>query len=67
MFNVPLDYPSFEEGLVVVKNTTSSYSTQLSNIIDAEQILFFQQLVRKIPVTDNVLEYAFGLVAKTRP
>lgn len=67
MFNVPLDYPSFEEELVVVKNTTSSYSTQLSNIIDADQILYFQQLVRKIPVTDNVLEYAVGLVAKTRP
>ncbi len=67
MFNIPLDYPTFEEELVVVKNTTSSYATSLSNIVTADEILFYQKLVRKIPVTDNVLEYAVGLVAKTRP
>jgi MoxR-like ATPase len=67
MFNIPLDYPTFEEELVVVKNTTSSYATSLSNIVNAEEILYYQKLVRKIPVTDNVLEYAVGLVAKTRP
>jgi MoxR-like ATPase len=67
MFNINLDYPSYEEEVNVVKNTTSDYKTSLNNILTASQILQYQQLIRKIPVADNVLEYAVGLVAKTRP
>lgn len=67
MFNVSLDYPSFTEELQVVKNTTSTTQTQVSHMLNAEQITYFQQLVRNIPVADNVLEYAVKLVAKTRP
>ncbi|WP_179415648.1 AAA family ATPase [Mucilaginibacter sp. E4BP6] len=67
MFNVSLDYPSFAEELQVVKNTTSSNQAKVNHILNAEQIIYFQQLVRNIPVADNVLEYAVKLVAKTRP
>lgn len=67
MFNVSLDYPSFKEELQVVKNTTSTTLTSVKHILNAEQIVYFQQLVRNIPVADNVLEYAVKLVAKTRP
>ncbi|MEM7102221.1 MAG: AAA family ATPase [Bacteroidota bacterium] len=67
MFNIPLDYPSYEEEIQVVKQTTSSYKADLSNILSGEQILYFQQLIRKIPVSDNVLEYAVSLANKTRP
>ena len=67
MFNIPLDYPSYEEEIEVVKGTTSVKNVQLSNIVSAEQILGYQQLIRKIPIADNVLEYAVSLTAKTRP
>jgi len=67
MFNVSLDYPSFKEELQVVKNTTSTTQATIKQVLNAEQIIYFQQLVRNIPVTDNVLEYAVKLVAKTRP
>lgn len=67
MFNVTLDYPSLQEELLVVKNTTSNYNPELKTVLSAEQINFFQQLVRRIPVPDNVLEYAVKLTAKTRP
>ena len=67
MFNIPLTYPSYEEELLVVKNTTSTHKADLGNILSTEQILFFQELVRKVPVTDNVLEYAVSLASKTRP
>lgn len=67
MFNIPLEYPSFEEEIRVVKETTSSTNTALRNIVTASQILAFQELIRKIPISDNVLEYAVGMVAKTRP
>ena len=67
MFNVFLTYPSFQEELLVVKNTTANRKVELKKILNAEQILYFQQLVRNIPVTDNVLEYAVSLAAKTRP
>src|ERR1700749_239321 len=67
MFKVTLDYPSFQEELQVVKNTTSTLNASVNKILNAEQIIYFQQLVRNIPVTDNVLEYAVKLVAKTRP
>jgi MoxR-like ATPase len=67
MFNIPLDYPSYEEEIMVVKNTTSNRKVDLKHIVTSEQILDFQELVRKIPVADNVLEYAVGLTTKTRP
>jgi MoxR-like ATPase len=67
MFNIFLDYPAYQEEVDIVKKTTSSNSVELNNIVSAEQILFYQQLIRKIPIADNVLEYAVGLVSKTRP
>jgi MoxR-like ATPase len=67
MFNVALDYPTFKEELQVVKNTTSANTQKVNKLLNAEQIIYFQQLVRNIPVADNVLEYAVRLVAKTRP
>ena len=67
MFNVLLTYPGFQEELLIVKNTTANRRVELKKILNAEQILYFQQLVRNIPVPDNVLEYAVSLAAKTRP
>lgn len=67
MFNIPLDYPSYKEELDVVKNTTGANESNLKNILTGEQILFFQSLVRKIPIADNVMEYAVTLASKTRP
>jgi MoxR-like ATPase len=67
MFQIWLDYPSFNEELTIVKNTTGASDAVLSKVITAEDILYFQQLVRRVPVPDNVLEYAVGLVHKTRP
>jgi MoxR-like ATPase len=67
MFNIPLDYPSYEEEVEVVKSTTSGKSVELNHIVTGAQIIDFQQLVRKIPLADNVLAYAVGLTSKTRP
>ena len=67
MFNIPLDYPSYEEEIAVVKGTTGVGKSEVKNILSGEEILAYQNLVRKIPISDNVLEYAVGLVAKTRP
>lgn len=67
MFNVWLDYPKFEEEITVVKNTTSDYNAEVNIILSAEEILYFQNLIRKIPVTDNVLQYAVQLASSTRP
>lgn len=67
MYNIWLDYPSFEEEVAVVKNTTSNQKQSVSKIMTAEEILFFQELIRKIPITDNVVQYAVQLVQKTRP
>ena len=67
MFSVWLDYPSFQEELAIVKSTTQDKKVSLTKVLNAEEILFYQDLVRKIPVPDNVLEYAVKLVGKTRP
>lgn len=67
MFNVFLTYPSFEEELQVVRNTTANRKVELNKILNADEISFFQQLVRNIPIADNVLEYAVSIAAKTRP
>ena len=67
MFNIQLGYPSFEDELTIVKNTTSNRIVDLKKIINAAQIQYFQKLIRNIPITDNVVEYAVKLVGKTRP
>ena len=67
MFNIKLDYPSYAEELQVVKNTTGANDVTLKSILSAKEILFFQSLVRKIPIADNVLEYCVSLASKTRP
>lgn len=67
MFNVFLDYPSFEEEVQVVKNTTGNNIGKVEKVLEENDITFFQELIRKIPVADNVLNYAVGLTAKTRP
>lgn len=67
MFNLLLDYPTYEEEIEVVKNTTSAKVSDINAVMTAEEILYFQNLVRRVPVSDNVYEYAVGLVSKTRP
>jgi len=66
MFNVWLDYPKFNEELQVVKLTTTNTAVSLNKILNAGEIRFYQDLIRKIPVADNVVEYAVKLVNKTR-
>lgn len=66
MFNVWVDYPSFSEEMAIVKATTSNHTVSLQRIVDGEQIIKYQDLIRRIPVADNVLEYAVRLVGKTR-
>jgi len=67
MFSINLEYPSFEEEIEVVKNTTTEIITKAASIVSIEEVLSIQQLIRKVPVTDNVIEYAVSLVGKTRP
>src|SRR5690554_4284186 len=67
MFNIWVDYPTFEEELSVVKNTTADLNVSLNPVLTSEEIIFFQNLIRKIPVADNVMEYAVNLATKTRP
>jgi MoxR-like ATPase len=67
MFAVKLEYPTFEEEVQVVKQTTSDIKSDVQALFSAQEIIDFQQLIRRIPVTDNVIEYAVGLVGKTRP
>lgn len=67
MFQVTLQYPSFEEEVRIVRNTTGVMDIELPKVMDSEEILYFQDLIRRVPVPDNVLEYAVGLVQKTRP
>ncbi|WP_298327737.1 MoxR family ATPase [uncultured Dokdonia sp.] len=67
MFSINLDYPSFQEEVDVVKATTSAAKPTVNALLNAQEIIDFQQLVRRIPVADNVIEYAVNLVSKTRP
>ncbi len=67
MFNLKLDYPSFNEEVNIVKNTTSDSNNSVSEVLSSTDILKIQNLIRQIPVADNVVEYAVRLVAKTRP
>ena len=67
MFNLMLDYPTYEEEIDIVKNTTIGKDVEVKAVLSPEEIVYFQQLVRRVPVPDNVYEYAVSLVAKTRP
>jgi len=67
MFNIWVDYPSFNEEMEIVRSTTTNKKVQVNPVITGEEIVFYQQLIRKMPVTDNVIEYAVKLVSKTRP
>jgi MoxR-like ATPase len=67
MFNLWLDYPSFNEEVKIVQSTTSEYLPELSKVINAGELIGFQNLVRKVPVAENVIEYAVTIVNKTRP
>ncbi|TDQ29807.1 AAA family ATPase [Tenacibaculum caenipelagi] len=67
MFSINLEYPSFEEEVQVVKNTTSTVDQTVDAIFSSEEIIAIQKLIRKVPVADNVIEYAVNLVGKTRP
>lgn len=67
MFNLVLEYPSYEDELAIVKNTTTEDKTSVEKIMDDHEIIYFQNLVRRVPIPDNVLEYAVKLVHTTRP
>ena len=66
MFNILVDYPKYKEELAIVKATTSDTNIALNQMLDSELIMKYQDLIRRIPVADNVLEYAVKLVARTR-
>jgi MoxR-like ATPase len=66
MFNIWVDYPTYQEEIDVVKRTTVNTSGDIQSVLSAEQILFYQQLIRKMPVADNVFDYAVKLARKTR-
>lgn len=67
MFAIKLNYPTFEEEVQVVKSTTSDNNVKVNPLFSAQEIIDFQHLIRRIPVADNVIEYAVTLVSKTRP
>ncbi len=67
MFAINLDYPSFAEEVEVVKSTTSGETSSVNALFNAQEIINYQQLIRRVPVADNVVEYAVTLVGKTRP
>ncbi|MGY8885751.1 MAG: AAA family ATPase [Flavobacteriales bacterium] len=67
MFAINLDYPTFAEEVEVVKTTTSEHTATINALFTSEEIVEYQQLIRRVPVADNVIEYAVTLVGKTRP
>lgn len=67
MFNLWLDYPSYEEEIKVVQTTTSGYNAKLNKVVTAEEILVFQDLIRRVPVADNVIQFAVKVANMTRP
>ena len=67
MFAINLDYPTFEEEVQVVKSTTNDIQSKVDALFTADEIVEFQHLIRRIPVPDNVIEYAVAMVGKTRP
>lgn len=67
MFNLWLDYPTYEEEIEIIKSTTSEYKADLKKVLSAEDLSIFQNLVRRVPVADNVIEYAVKTINSTRP
>jgi MoxR-like ATPase len=67
MFNIKLDYPTFREEVEVVKTTTTDETRRVDRVLTGAEITYYQHLVRRVPVSDNVIEYAVGLANKTRP
>lgn len=67
MFNITLNYPTYEEEIRIVKATTFDTDVHINKIMSKEDIIAFQHLIRRMPVTDNVISYAVGVVASTRP
>jgi MoxR-like ATPase len=67
MFNLWIDYPSFDEEVQIVKSTTSSYTAAINKVLTARDLIAYQDLVRRVPVADNIVEYAVRLTTRTRP
>ena len=67
MFNLWLEYPAFQEEIDIVKSTTSPYTPELRRVLGADEIILFQELIRRVPVADAVVRYAVQLVARTQP
>jgi MoxR-like ATPase len=67
MFNLNIDYPSKKDEIAIVRNTTVHQKNHLNQIINQEDLVSFQELIRKVPVSDNVVEHAVNLVSATRP
>lgn len=67
MFNLWLDYPTYEEEIQIIKSTTSDYDPHVEKILNAEEIIYFQNLVKRVPVAENVIEFAVKFVNSTRP
>jgi MoxR-like ATPase len=67
MFNIWVDYPSFKDEMEIVETTTSAYEASLARVLNAEEILALQKLVRRVPVSDPVIAYAVALARRTRP
>lgn len=67
MFNIFLDYPSYDNEVSIVKNTTTDDTKEINHVMSGEELINFQHLVRKVPIADNVIEYAVNLVHRTRP
>lgn len=66
MFSLYLDYPSRQEEIDIVKGTTSNIENKVNAILKGNEIIYYQDLIRRVPVADNVIEYAVNLVSKTR-
>ena len=67
MFNLWLEYPTLNEEIQIIKSTTSNYKPSINKILNAESIIYFQELVRRVPVADNVIEFAVNIVNQSRP
>jgi len=67
MFSIYLDYPSLEDEISIVENTTSGKNFDVETVMSGKEILYYQKLIQKVPINRNVLEYAVNLAAKTRP
>ncbi len=67
MFNTWLDYPKFKDELVIVKNTTANLKVNVEKVISGDEIVYYQNLIRRIPINESVLEYAVKLAVSTRP